>query len=178
MATTVTLLWAQDRVGAIGRDNTIPWRVPEDLRRFRELTGGGAVVMGRKTWESLPDRVRPLPGRRNIVITRSAAFSAEGAEIVHTIGDALDLVDGPVTVIGGGQIYEASMNVATHLRITEIDMLVEGADAFAPEVDPYTWEVAVAGGWEPSSTGVHYRFVDYLRHASAPSKRRGTQPLA
>ncbi|MGC4963819.1 dihydrofolate reductase [Gordonia sp. DT218] len=171
MATTVTLLWAQDRVGAIGRENTIPWRVPEDMRRFRELTGTDAVVMGRKTWDSLPDRVRPLPGRRNIVITRSATWSAEGAEIVHTVGDALGLVDGPVTVIGGGQIYEASMGVATHLRITEIDMLVEGADAFAPEVDPYTWEADVTGDWQPSSAGLHFRFVDYLRHASVRSGR-------
>ncbi|MCH5642454.1 MULTISPECIES: dihydrofolate reductase [unclassified Gordonia (in: high G+C Gram-positive bacteria)] len=165
MAATITLLWAQDRVGAIGRDSTIPWRVPEDMRRFRELTGADPVIMGRKTWESLPARFRPLPGRRNVVITRSATYTADGAEIVHTVDDALALVDGPVTVIGGGQIYEASMEIATHLRVTEIDILVEGADAFAPEIDPYRWDTAGAGEWLSSTTGLRYRFVDYVRHA-------------
>ncbi|GAB91944.1 dihydrofolate reductase [Gordonia rhizosphera] len=172
MATTITLLWAQDRVGAIGRANTIPWRVPEDMRRFRELTGAHPVVMGRRTWESLPTRVRPLPGRRNVVISRSVGFTAEGADVVHSISEALDLVEGPVTVIGGGQIYEASMALATHLRITEIDMLVEGADAFAPEIDPFAWEVGETGEWQSSSTGVRYRFVDYLRHRAGVSGRR------
>ncbi|AZG44119.1 dihydrofolate reductase [Gordonia insulae] len=173
MATSVTLLWAQDRVGAIGRANTIPWRVPEDMRRFRELTGSDPVVMGRRTWESLPDRVRPLPGRRNVVITRSTSFTAAGADVVHTIDEALSAVDGPVTVIGGGQIYEVSMTLATHLRITEIDMLVDGADAFAPEIDPYAWDVDAAGDWQTSTTGVRYRYVDYLRHGDALSGRRG-----
>ncbi len=165
MATTITLLWAQDRSGAIGRANTIPWHVPEDMRRFRELTGTHPVVMGRKTWESLPDRFRPLPNRRNVVITRSAVLDAAGAEIVHTLDDALELITGPVTVIGGGQIYEVAMTSATHLRVTEIDMLVESADTFAPEIDPYVWDTSDTGEWQTSSTGTRYRFVDYVRHA-------------
>ncbi|RPA19537.1 dihydrofolate reductase [Gordonia sp. OPL2] len=173
MADTITLLWAQDRVGAIGRAGGIPWRVPEDMRRFREITGNGPVVMGRKTWESLPDRARPLPGRRNVVITRAAVFDADGAEVVHSLDDALALVSGPVTVIGGGQIYEASMGVATHLRVTEIDLLVDGADAFAPEIDPYAWEVDDTGPWETSSTGTRYRFIDYVRHTVSGMARRG-----
>ncbi|MDY6810603.1 MAG: dihydrofolate reductase [Actinomycetota bacterium] len=165
MATSVTLLWAQDRVGAIGRGNDIPWHVPEDMRRFRELTGTAPVVMGRRTWESLPDRFRPLPGRRNVVVTRSTTLIAEGADVVHTIDQALASVDGPVTVIGGGQIYEVAMAHASNVRVTEIDMLVESADTFAPEIDPYVWDTVETGEWLTSSTGTRYRFVDYVRHA-------------
>lgn len=162
---TITLIWAQDRAGAIGRANTIPWRVPEDMARFREITGGQPVVMGRKTWESLPARFRPLPGRRNVVITRSASYVADGAEVVNGLAEALELVGEAAVVIGGGQIYTAAIDVATHLRVTEIDMLVEGADAFAPEIDPYAWDSADNGEWLSSSGGVRYRFIDYVRHA-------------
>ncbi|MFW0784753.1 dihydrofolate reductase [Gordonia sp. CPCC 206044] len=162
---TITLVWAQDRAGAIGRDNAIPWHVPEDMAHFREVTASHAVLMGRKTWESLPSRFRPLPGRRNVVITRSDSFEADGADVVHSLAEALDRVaDHEVVVMGGGEIYAAAMESATHLRLTEIDVLVEGADAFAPEVDPYAWDTAVTGEWLSSTTGVRYRFVDYVRH--------------
>ncbi|GEE02538.1 dihydrofolate reductase [Gordonia spumicola] len=161
----IALVWAQDRVGAIGRANTIPWRVPEDMARFKELTGDGAVVMGRKTWESLPEKFRPLPGRRNVVITRSASYDAPGAEVVAGLDAALDLVGGVATVMGGGEIYAAAMTHATELRITEIDLLVEGADAFAPEIDPAVWEASSTGDWLYSRTGTLYRFVDYRRRS-------------
>lgn len=160
----ITLIWAQDRAGAIGRDNAIPWRVPEDMARFREITGANAVVMGRKTWDSLPTRFRPLPGRRNIVITRSVAVSLDGAEVVHTVADALALAGADAVVMGGAQIYSAALEHATHLRVTEIDMLVTGADAFAPAVDDNAWQRASETGWLRSSTGTCYRFVDYVRH--------------
>lgn len=173
MATVITLVWAQDRVGAIGRRNSIPWRVPEDMRRFRELTGSDPVVMGRKTWESLPERFRPLPERRNIVITRNRDYVASGAEIADSLREALDRIVGAVTVMGGGAIYEAAMEHAAQLRITEIDLLVDGADAFAPEIDPYAWEVAETTAWQTSSGGLRYRFVDYLRHGAAADLRRG-----
>lgn len=162
---TITLVWAQDRAGAIGRDNGIPWQVPEDMARFRDLTAGHAVVMGRKTWESLPPRFRPLPGRRNVVITRSVGYLADGAEVVGGLTEALDVAGDTAIVIGGGQIYAAAMELATHLRLTEIDTLVDGADAFAPEVDPYAWDAGDSGPWLSSSSGVRYRFVDYVRHA-------------
>ncbi|MGX7694334.1 MULTISPECIES: dihydrofolate reductase [Gordonia] len=161
----ITLIWAQDRVGAIGRDNTIPWRVPEDMARFREVTGSHAVVMGRKTWESLPERFRPLPGRRNIVITRSQTYRPEGAEVVHTVTEALQLAGSDAVVMGGGEIYTAAMDHATHLRVTEIDMLVTGADAFAPVIDE-RWHTTTETDWAQSSTGTFYRFVDYVRHTS------------
>ncbi|MFT3714983.1 MAG: dihydrofolate reductase [Gordonia sp. (in: high G+C Gram-positive bacteria)] len=160
---TIALVWAQDRVGAIGRDNTIPWHVPEDMARFKEVTGGGTVIMGRKTWESLPENFRPLPGRRNIVLTRSAGFTADGAEVATSLEDALDLVGRVAAIIGGSQIYTAAMEHATQLRVTEIDMLVDGADAFAPVIDPESWEAADVTDWQYSRTGTLYRFIDYRR---------------
>ncbi|WP_132993592.1 dihydrofolate reductase [Gordonia zhaorongruii] len=160
---TVSLVWAQDRAGAIGKGNTIPWRVPEDMAHFKEVTGGGAVIMGRKTWESLPAKVRPLPGRRNVVITRNPVFEAPGAEVTDDVASALDLVGGTASIMGGGEIYAAAMSLATRLRITEIDVRVDGADAFAPDVDPGLWEPTAEGEWLYSSTGTLYRFLDYRR---------------
>lgn len=160
---SISLVWAQDRVGAIGRAGTIPWRVPEDMKRFKELTGGGAVIMGRKTWESLPASVRPLPGRRNIVITRAADYRADGAEVMHELEAALAAVGHVASIIGGGEIYTVAMDHATHLRVTEVDVLVDNADAFAPPVDPERWVAETVGEWLYSSTGTLYRFVDYVR---------------
>ncbi|MET0758437.1 MAG: dihydrofolate reductase, partial [Mycobacterium sp.] len=100
---TVGLIWAQSTSGVIGRDGGIPWRLPEDQARFKELTLGHTVVMGRLTWESLPKKVRPLPGRRNVVLTRQADYMADGAEVMTTLEDAL--TDDETWVIGGEQIY-------------------------------------------------------------------------
>ncbi|MGB3302080.1 dihydrofolate reductase [Gordonia sp. (in: high G+C Gram-positive bacteria)] len=160
---SIALVWAQDRAGAIGKAGTIPWRVPEDMKHFKEITGNGTVIMGRKTWESLPASFRPLPGRRNIVITRTADYQVDGAEIADGLDSALAAAGHVAAVIGGGQIYAAAMDLATHLRVTEIDVLVEGADAFAPPVDPDRWTAVSVGDWLYSSTGTIYRFVDYLR---------------
>ena len=167
MPTTIQLVWAQDRAGAIGRRGEIPWHVPEDMAHFREVTGTTVVVMGRKTWESLPQRFRPLPNRHNVVVTRSSTFIADGAEVVSSLEAALDRPDDIVTVMGGGEIYSAAMDVATHLRITEIDVLVESADAFAPEIDQYRWETDAEQQWQTSHNGTRYRFVDYRRHGVA-----------
>lgn len=145
MPTRVRLVWAQGHDGAIGRDNTIPWHVPEDMARFKELTIGYPVIMGRKTWDSLPARFRPLPGRVNIVVTRDDGWSADGAVRARSVDDALVLADGePVSVIGGAEIYRAMMPRATELTITEIDVDVDGADAFAPPIGP-EWEAVATG---------------------------------
>ncbi|TYQ11327.1 UNVERIFIED_ORG: dihydrofolate reductase [Gordonia westfalica J30] len=168
MTRRVRLVWAQGREvagkgAAIGRDNTIPWRVPEDMARFKEKTLGNAVVMGRKTWDSLPPKFRPLPGRTNIVVTRNPEWFADGALTARTIDEALSLADGDtVGVIGGGEIYQLAMQYATELCVTEIDVDVPGADAFAPEIGP-EWTVADKGEWQTSTTGTAYRFVDYTR---------------
>ncbi|MBD0861337.1 dihydrofolate reductase [Gordonia sp. zg691] len=166
MAPQVRLVWAQARDGAIGRGNTIPWRVPEDMARFKQLTLGHPVVMGRKTWDSLPPRFRPLPGRENIVVTRNADWSADGATVARSIDEALALAGDVETVgvIGGGEIYRAALKFATELCVTEIDVDVEGADAFAPEIAG-EWTPVRTGDWSTSTTGTRYRFVDYVRAA-------------
>ena len=132
---TVGLIWAQTPTGVIGRDGAIPWHLPEDLAHFKQATAGSAVVMGRRTWESLPARNRPLPGRRNIVVTRQPEWSAPGAEKAPSVDAALDLaaLDLAKTawVIGGAEIYRTAMHRASELLVTEVDIDVDG-DAFAP----------------------------------------------
>jgi dihydrofolate reductase len=141
--TAVGLIWAQSPTGVIGRDGGIPWRLPEDQARFKELTIGHTVVMGRLTWESLPGGVRPLPGRRNVVLTRQADYMADGAEVVTRLEDAL--VDDENWVIGGEQIYALALPIATRCEVTEveIDLRREDGDAVAPVLDE-TW-VGAAG---------------------------------
>jgi dihydrofolate reductase len=160
---TVGLIWAQSTSGVIGRDGGIPWRLPEDQMRFKEITMGTSVVMGRLTWESLPVKVRPLPGRRNIVITRNADYLADGADVVATIDDALTGDD--TWVIGGEQIYGLALPIASRCEVTEveIDLPRQDADAVAPVLDE-TW-AGVAGDWLTSSSGLRYRFHTYQRHS-------------
>jgi dihydrofolate reductase len=161
MALTIGLIWAQSTSGIIGRDGGIPWRLPEDQARFKELTMGHAVVMGRLTWESLPAKVRPLPGRRNIVLTQKPDYVADGAEVVASLEDAL--TDDQTWVIGGAQIYTAALPLATRCEVTEveIDLPREDADVVAPVLDE-TW-VGAAGDWLTSVSGLRYRFYSYRR---------------
>ena len=160
----VELIVAMARGGAIGRDNALPWRLPEDLRRFRALTLGHAVVMGRRTWESIG---RSLPGRTNIVITRDAAWRGEGAQSVTGLDEALALAAAlhpglPAMVIGGAQIYALALPVARRIRVTEIDLDVPGADAFFPPLDPAQWRRAGETA-QVAADGTAYRFVDLER---------------
>ncbi len=159
----VSLVAAVARGGVIGRDGTVPWRVPEDMRRFRELTLGHPVVMGRLTWDSLPARFRPLPGRRNVVVTRDPAWRADGAERAASLEDALRLLDGlpHVFVIGGAQLYAAALPLADELLLTEIDVEVEG-DAFFPVLDRTLFE-EVSREHHVSESGAAFAFVRYLR---------------
>jgi dihydrofolate reductase len=158
---TVGLIWAQSTSGVIGRDGRIPWRLPEDQARFKELTMGHTVVMGRLTWESLPARMRPLPGRKNVVLTRQADYMVDGADVVTTLEDAL--ADDEIWVIGGAHIYALALPVATRCEVTEveIDLPREDGDAVAPVLDE-TW-VGAAGEWLTSSSGLRYRFYSYSR---------------
>jgi len=156
----VSLIWAQSTSGVIGRGGTIPWRLPEDQARFKELTGGHTVVMGRRTWESLPATVRPLPGRRNVVVSRLAGYAADGAEVVNALRDApLD----DAWVIGGSQIYALALPLATRCEVTEveIDLRPDDDDALAPMLDD-SW-VGTSWEWMTSSSGLCYRFHSYLR---------------
>jgi len=159
--TLVGLIWAQSTSGVIGRDGGIPWRLPEDQTRFKELTMGHTVVMGRLTWESLPAKVRPLPGRRNVVLTRQADYMADGAEVVTTLEGAL--TDGETWVIGGERVYALALPIATRCEVTEveIDLPRQDADAVAPVLDE-TW-VGTMGKWLTSSSGLRYRYHSYQR---------------
>ncbi|ORV07810.1 dihydrofolate reductase [Mycobacterium celatum] len=158
---TVSLIWAQSTSGIIGRAGGIPWRLPEDQVRFKELTMGHTVVMGRLTWESLPARFRPLPGRRNVVLTRQPGYAADGAEVAETIEQAL--TEPETWVIGGQQIYALAMPWATRCEVTEveIDLLRDDGDVLAPVLDE-TWTGAT-GEWLTSSTGLRYRLHSYRR---------------
>lgn len=155
------LIWAQSTAGIIGRDNGIPWRLPEDQARFKEVTMGHTVVMGRLTWESLPAKVRPLPGRKNVVVTRRGDFAAEGATVVTGL-DELP-TDELTWVIGGGQIYAVALPMATRCEVTEVDVDLPRADddALAPVLDE-AW-VGIEGEWQTSATGLRYRYFSYVR---------------
>jgi len=151
----ISLIWAQAKHGVIGRGNTIPWHLPEDQLRFRRLTVGQAVLMGRNTWESLPEHQRPLPGRRNMVLSR---FQQADVETFSSLGRALAALDGmPCWVIGGAQLYETFLPVAGRVEVTEIDAVFEG-DRWAPYIDR---AVKNETEWMRSSTGLRYRYVSY-----------------
>lgn len=125
----------------IGKDGDIPWHIPEDMEHFRELTEGFPVIMGRKTFQSLPDSFRPLPNRKNIVLSRSG-FEAEGAETVESLEDAYSLAENyeKVFVIGGSAVYKLALKDMDRLEITRVHGEYEG-DTFFPEIDMETWNV-------------------------------------
>lgn len=178
----VGLIWAQARNGVIGSAGDIPWHVPEDQVNFRRLTRGCSVIMGRATWDSLPERFRPLPQRRNVVLTRDPDWAAAGAVVAHSPQQALtvataagpaasenspeDLSGPSVWVIGGGAVYAVFLPLADRLVVTEIDLEVPG-DTVAPEIGP-EWVLgpAAVGDWEISRTGVRYRFTSYVRRGA------------
>jgi dihydrofolate reductase len=159
----VSLVAAVARNGVIGRDGTLPWHLPEDMARFRDLTMGHPVVMGRKTWESLPPRFRPLPGRRNVVVTRNPDWRAEGVERAGSLDAALELLEGSsqVFVIGGAELFAGALPLADELLLTEIDADVEG-DTLFPHYDGSAFE-EVSREPHVSPDGTPFAFVRYER---------------
>ncbi|MCU1419613.1 dihydrofolate reductase [Mycetocola sp.] len=164
----VGLVWAEAANGTIGDHGVLPWHLPEDLAHFKAVTLGSPVVMGRKTWESLPERFRPLPGRRNIVATRQPDWQAPGAEVRNSLAAALQLAAedvGPdefVWVIGGAEVFSAVIDVAHRLEVTTIRADIEG-DAVAPAITE-RWRLVASDpekGWRVSATGIEYRFLRY-----------------
>lgn len=155
------LIWAQARNGVIGRDGVMPWHLPEDLAHFKRSTLGAPVVMGRRTWDSLPPRFRPLPGRRNVVITRDPAWQAAGAERAASLDEALALCAGADTawITGGAEIFRLALPRAHVAVVTEIDADHQG-DTFAPRLGDEWREEARER--HVSATGVPYSFVRYL----------------
>jgi dihydrofolate reductase len=158
----LALIAAVDRQRAIGRAGGLLWHERADQQHFRRVTMGCPVIMGRKTWDTLPERFRPLPGRRNIVVTRNVAWQAAGAERVASLDAALSLLDGAprVFVIGGGELYALALPHADELVLTEIDAAFENVDAHFPAFAGFTEtsrEAHVAGD------GTRYAFVTYQR---------------
>jgi len=146
----------------IGKDNQLLWSIPEDMAHFKTMTAGHAVLMGRKTWESLPERFRPLPGRRNIVISRQPDYAAPGADLAHTLAAGIALADDAekLFIIGGADIYTQSMPLADRLEITEVDLRPEG-DAWFPVIGT---EWIVSKKETPSASGgTGFSFVSYVR---------------
>ena len=163
----IQIIFARAANGVIGKDNAMPWHLPEDMTHFKELTRGCAVVMGRKTWDSLPARFRPLPGRTNIVITRQSDWQPEPAsdKVVRTasLPEALEVaqkLSADVWVMGGAQIYAQALPLADAVEVTEIAQDFEG-DAHAPELGPEWKEVSRSA--HTSVNGLNYSFVRFER---------------
>ena len=161
--THISLVAALDRDFAIGKDNTLPWHLPADLKRFKALTLGKPLLMGRRTAESLG---RALPGRRNLVLTRSGRVPFDGMQAVASLDDALQLANddqgSELCVIGGGEVFAMTLPIAARMHLTWVDTVVDGADAFFPAFDPALWQVAAREAH--AADGKHafaFEFVDY-----------------
>jgi len=162
----IGLIWAQARGGVIGNDGAMPWHLPEDLAHFKRTTLSHPVVMGRRTWDSIPPRFRPLPGRRNIVITRQPDWRHDGAERAGSLAQALQLCapSERIWIIGGAQIFEQAIPLADELVVTEIDADIAG-DTFAPAIGS-EWRQAARVPLA-SANGLPLAFVTWRRIAGA-----------
>ena len=163
----VTLIVARARNGVIGSRNALPWRLPEDLRYFKATTFGHPVIIGRKTFDSIG---KPLPGRRNIVVTRDAGWQQDGCERAGSVAGALELAagsaggemgGGEIFVAGGAEIYRQAMAQADRLLVTEVDLAPEG-DVYFPDIDSAQWRIS-ASQEHRSATGLAYQLVEYVR---------------
>lgn len=157
----IALIVAVAENGVIGRDGKLPWRIPEDMKWFRERTAGRPLIMGRKTWESFPKR--PLPGRTNIVITRDAAYKADDAVVVTSLASALDVAAGEdpeeIMVIGGAEIYRAALPLTRRIYLTSVHGEIEG-DTHFPPIDRAEWNETIVGVYPSSGTrAIGYSFI-------------------
>lgn len=162
----LALVWAQSKNGVIGIDGKLPWNLTSDLEHFKRLTGHDAVLMGRATWDSLPARRRPLPGRLNLVLTRNPEWTDKGAVKVHTLEEACQEAQSrghaKLWVIGGSQVYRLAMEHADEAVVTEVDMRIKG-DAFAPVLDMNAWRRTGYRRTMDPITAVALAFVSYER---------------
>ena len=161
----ISLIAAVARNGVIGHGNQLLWRLPEDMRHFRSVTSGAPVIMGRSTWDSLPERFRPLPGRRNLVLTRQPHWTAPGAEAVQDLDQALALAgDAPrVFVIGGAQVYALALDRADELLLTEIDRDFDGDVRFPDWSRQDFAEVSRQAHRAAAPNDFDFAFVTYRR---------------
>jgi dihydrofolate reductase len=160
MAPPLTIVVAVDRQNGIGRNNQLPWRLPEDLAHFKRTTMGHPVIMGRKTFDSIG---RVLPNRRNIVITRNQEWHHEGVETVDSLKAALHLLDDtPACVIGGAQIFVQALPLTERLVVTHIDQTFD-CDTFFPAIDPAQWKATEREEHHSETNGFDFAFVVYQR---------------
>lgn len=172
----IAMIWAQSSNGIIGREGDMPWFVPEDFAHFKDKTMGSPVIMGRTTWDSLPHKSKPLPGRDNIVLTTQRDFAENGATVVHNIEDALHAAQqaagtresSTIWVIGGASIYNQFMVHAQLLEVTDINLDVEG-DTRAPDIAEQFTAVSRTpeSGWLTSRTEIDYAFTTYTREGDS-----------
>jgi dihydrofolate reductase len=156
----ITLVVAIDAQRGIGIDNKLPWHLPEDLAHFKRVTLGHPIIMGRKTFDSIG---RPLPKRRNIVVTRNAEWRHEGVDAVTSLEAALALAgDEPASIIGGAQIFNESLALADRMIVTEIDHTF-ACDTFFPPIDPALWSETARATHHSEANGYDYAFVTYLK---------------
>jgi dihydrofolate reductase len=156
----LTIVVAIDEKRGIGIDNKLPWHLPEDLAHFKRTTMGHPIIMGRKTFDSIG---RPLPNRRNIVITRNPDWKREGVDVASSLEAALALVDDtPSCIIGGGQIFAEALPITNRMVVTEIGKTFE-CDAFFPEIDPKQWKEVARETHHSESNGFDYAYVTYER---------------
>lgn len=160
----VSLIWAMAKNGAIGVNNQLPWRLPADLKFFKEQTTGKTMIMGRKTWESMGSK--PLPNRHSVVLTGDRAYQAEGAEIVYSVEEAMEYAkDGELMIIGGAGVFEHFIPLADTLYVTRIDEDIEG-DVFFPHFDWNEFELTLeTQGIRDEKNPYNYRFLVYKRRA-------------
>ena len=160
MQQEVFLIYARASNGTIGKDGALPWHLPADLKRFKQLTMGKPMIMGRKTFESFPS---PLPGRKHIVLTRDRSWWAEGVEVVHSVGEALQLAgEGEVAVIGGAEIYALFLPLAQRIELTEVHGHFDG-DTHMPVLDSVEWSITSREDHPASEGRPAHSFVTWVR---------------
>lgn len=155
----IALIAAISENNCIGKSGTLPWHIPEDLKRFKTITTGHTVLMGRKTWESIPEKFRPLPNRKNIVVTRNTDYAVPvGVVLYHSVEEVLKHEKGDIMVIGGAEIYTQSITLADTLYITHIRTFIEDGTAFFPTIDAKIWKETEREDHE------HFSFVTYTKN--------------
>ena len=174
MKPEICVILAIARDGAIGHDGDLLWHLPADLRHFKQLTMGHPVIMGRRTWESLPKGA--LPGRRNIVVTRNPAFEAPGAEVAGSEQEALGMCEGAprVYIIGGARLYESTLPLAGKLLLTRVEAVYPEADTRMPDpsLSPGMELVEASGQLSDERSGLSFRFETYVRKVNEDSDNK------
>jgi len=160
----ISIIVAVAKNGVIGKDNQLLWRLPDDLKRFKQLTLGHPMIMGRKTFESIG---KPLPGRTSIVITNQKDFSVEGILVAHSLDEALNIARGleekEAFIIGGGEIYKQALPLTDHLYVTEVDLVIDG-DTFFEIINPAAWKETERIIHEPDERhAMKFEFVNYIK---------------